>query len=33
MEPEKKPLLGKNIPNAGNNRIAVSIRIEENDHC
>jgi hypothetical protein len=30
----KKPLLGKHIPNAGNNRrIAVSITIEENEHC
>jgi hypothetical protein len=34
MEPEKDPLLGKHIPNAGNiRRIAVSITIEENDHC
>jgi hypothetical protein len=30
----KKPLLGKHIPNADNDRtIAVSITIEENDHC
>jgi hypothetical protein len=30
----KKPLLGKQIPNAGNNRrTAVSITIEENDYC
>jgi hypothetical protein len=29
----KEPLLGKHIPNAGNNRrIAVSITIKENDH-
>jgi hypothetical protein len=29
-----KPLLSKNIPNAGNDiRMAVSIIIEENDHC
>jgi hypothetical protein len=33
MEPKKKPLLGKHIPNAGNNRrIAASVTIEENDH-
>jgi hypothetical protein len=30
----KKLLLGKHIPNVGNNRrIAVSIIIEEIDHC
>jgi hypothetical protein len=34
MEPEEKPLIGKHSPNADNNRrIAVSIIIEENNHC
>lgn len=34
MEPEKKPLLGKHITNAGNTRtIAVYITIEENYYC
>jgi hypothetical protein len=31
---KKKPLRGKHLPNAGNNRrIVISITIEENDLC